>query len=1116
MTNRLCSVAVLFALAAGLVTAVAAPAAAQANTPFADLPADTYYTVPVTELAEDGVFAGTECSQGFCPSEPIDRATMAVWMVRVLDSQDPPAVSQTRFNDVEPTSFHAPFIERTAELGVTRGCGDGAGFCPDRTVTRAQMAVFLTRAFDLTDGPDPGFSDVASDAWFTKEVAALATSGITKGCGDGTAFCPSNSTTRAQMATFLHRAVERDAGNAGGLAVAIESSAPLVIDGGFDVTVRFSAPATGLTVSDLTVVNGRADSLAGSGANYTARIEPAARGTVMVRLPKGAARGIDGSPSDASTPFIRTNAPETRATPPGFDTWNRSAVLAAYNAEFNREEPDPSFTGEVENCLAGTTSKAFRDSVIQRVNWYRHMTGLRAVAENATLSFYSQYAALIMAAHGELSHYPADDWACYTSPGARGASGSNLAAGSVGVEAIDQYMADYGDNNRPVGHRRWILTPQKLEMGTGDVPEARHGWNALYVLGRNRPHGDVPQVRRDVREARGFVAWPPPGYVPWGVVWQRWSFSSLGADVSNASVAVTDDSGLVDVEIIHQDRNAIVWTVPLGLSSNVVPEPVDGDHCYRVTVGGVKILNETQTPYEYPVCVIDPNAPVGPSVTVTSTTPDGVNDQFDVRIAFDQPVAGFTQDELFVVNGTVTAFSGSGRQYEATILPEEGDNILVIVGAGAVHDERLQPNNRSSLLLRGTTAGRPTARLSSSAPLTIDNSFDVTIAFSEPVRRTGALSGLLSVLNGTVTFLSCDRSDAFIECTATILPDDRGDVTVSVGADAVHDLHDQPNQASASVIRESEVATAVRPAVEMSSPQPSIVNGEFDVAIAFSAPMSIYDARKLNVLNGSVTSIVCEPWEGFRECTATILPYDFGDVTVTVEAGFVYNERGQPSTAPEALVRESSVSDIEPPTVTISSTAPSTVQSSFDVLITFSKVVQHPEWDKINIVNGAATDSNCEPWDAIRECTVTIVPDDNGEVSIAAEAGLVRDRHGQPNEASASLIRQSGVGRPSVVISSSAPEIVQGSFDVTITFSAPVTGFDQESIHVTAGTVTSISGSGSVYTATVMPGTERPVIFVIVGQAAAFDEFGRPNSRSGFLCRKLTDDPRHRCPSDGQ
>jgi hypothetical protein len=42
----------------------------------------------------------------------------------------------------------APWIEQLAAEGVTGGCGVGK-FCPDEPLTRAQMAVFLVRAFDL-------------------------------------------------------------------------------------------------------------------------------------------------------------------------------------------------------------------------------------------------------------------------------------------------------------------------------------------------------------------------------------------------------------------------------------------------------------------------------------------------------------------------------------------------------------------------------------------------------------------------------------------------------------------------------------------------------------------------------------------------------------------------------------------------------------------------------------------------------------------------------------------------------------------------------------------------------------------------------------------------------
>ncbi len=194
---------VAVALAACL--ALAAPVAGQSGG-LDDISDDAYYSLPVRAFAGRGVFDGTMCDDGFCPGEPIDRKTMAVWTVRVLDGRDPPSVAATRFDDVEPTSFHAPYIERMAELGITTGCSDGSRFCSDHIVTRAQMAAFLSRAYSLPDGPKPTFSDVPHDAWYAADVAKLAGSGITVGCGDGTKFCPSQDTTRAQMATFLYRA----------------------------------------------------------------------------------------------------------------------------------------------------------------------------------------------------------------------------------------------------------------------------------------------------------------------------------------------------------------------------------------------------------------------------------------------------------------------------------------------------------------------------------------------------------------------------------------------------------------------------------------------------------------------------------------------------------------------------------------------------------------------------------------------------------------------------------------------------------------------------------------------------------------------------------------------
>jgi len=104
---------------------------------FCDVPADAYYATPVANLHAGAVLGGTLCEEGLCPSAPVARKTLAVWMVRVLDGQDPEPVTQSRFDDVDPTGFHARFIERLAELDVTAGAATGAGSartapCPGR------------------------------------------------------------------------------------------------------------------------------------------------------------------------------------------------------------------------------------------------------------------------------------------------------------------------------------------------------------------------------------------------------------------------------------------------------------------------------------------------------------------------------------------------------------------------------------------------------------------------------------------------------------------------------------------------------------------------------------------------------------------------------------------------------------------------------------------------------------------------------------------------------------------------------------------------------------------------------------------------------------------------
>ena len=134
---------------------------------------------------------------------------MAVWLVRAVEGAESGQARRSRFSDVDSDEWWSPYVERMAELGITRGCATRpARFCPEDPVTRRQMASFLVRAFNLERVPGNRFIDVWEENSHLIDINALASAGITAGCATEPArYCPSTDTTRAQMATFLARAL---------------------------------------------------------------------------------------------------------------------------------------------------------------------------------------------------------------------------------------------------------------------------------------------------------------------------------------------------------------------------------------------------------------------------------------------------------------------------------------------------------------------------------------------------------------------------------------------------------------------------------------------------------------------------------------------------------------------------------------------------------------------------------------------------------------------------------------------------------------------------------------------------------------------------------------------
>jgi hypothetical protein len=126
------------------------PPAVESGTGFSDVDTDHWAAKWIKQLAVEQITGG--CASGeYCPDSAVTRAQMAIFLLKAKHgaSYNPPAVgSSTGFGDVPTTHWAAKWIKQLAAEGITGGCGSG-NYCPDTAVTRAQMAVFLVKAFAI-------------------------------------------------------------------------------------------------------------------------------------------------------------------------------------------------------------------------------------------------------------------------------------------------------------------------------------------------------------------------------------------------------------------------------------------------------------------------------------------------------------------------------------------------------------------------------------------------------------------------------------------------------------------------------------------------------------------------------------------------------------------------------------------------------------------------------------------------------------------------------------------------------------------------------------------------------------------------------------------------------
>ena len=178
---------------------------------FTDVPTSNLFYAFIETLLHSGVTGGC-AGGGYCPTSPVTRAQMAVFLLKAKfgGAHVPPPCTGTVFDDVPCTGGpFDPWIEELKALDVTGGCSD-FDYCPNNTVTRQQMAVFLLKALEGSAYDPPDCSGVFNDVpctpgtGFSDWIEELYDRQITGGCtASPLNYCPTNPNNRGQMAVFL-------------------------------------------------------------------------------------------------------------------------------------------------------------------------------------------------------------------------------------------------------------------------------------------------------------------------------------------------------------------------------------------------------------------------------------------------------------------------------------------------------------------------------------------------------------------------------------------------------------------------------------------------------------------------------------------------------------------------------------------------------------------------------------------------------------------------------------------------------------------------------------------------------------------------------------------------
>lgn len=178
---------------------------AAAENRFTDLQQSKWAEDGINYMAKRGTVAGYGNGK-FMPERSVTRAQAVTFMVRELYPQQlQTAAEGANYKDVPRTHPFYREIAIAEKNGLASGFPDGT-FHPDAPLSRAETAAFLSRAYSLDAGKQPVSLKDIEQHWAVAPILIMGSNRLIGGYTDGT-FRPDRSVTRAEFAVFMTRVI---------------------------------------------------------------------------------------------------------------------------------------------------------------------------------------------------------------------------------------------------------------------------------------------------------------------------------------------------------------------------------------------------------------------------------------------------------------------------------------------------------------------------------------------------------------------------------------------------------------------------------------------------------------------------------------------------------------------------------------------------------------------------------------------------------------------------------------------------------------------------------------------------------------------------------------------